>query len=94
MSRDKGMQQAQMEQFSKRISRIEQGGPNTCQTVYTGVQTVETRRGKAVSGVSRGHDTEAQPTRGKLLARGLFSGVLKLILLALGLVIFLKFTGA
>lgn len=81
-------------QFADRIRRIEAGAPNTCATVYTGLQDVDTPRGKRVSGVShRAVAQEGQVLKRTLLALGLKSGLLKLIALGSGLLIFLHFSG-
>ncbi|NIY78731.1 MAG: hypothetical protein HWE33_16600 [Rhodobacteraceae bacterium] len=86
--------QLQHAQFADRIKRIEAGGPNTFATVYTGLQDVDTPKGKRVSGVSHhGVVQEERLLKRTLLAMGLKSGLLKLIALGSGLLIFLHFSG-
>jgi|UPI0008311130 hypothetical protein len=81
-------------QFADRIKRIEAGGANTFATVYTGLQDVNTPKGKRISGVSHGAVAQDDMPRARsLLLAGLKSGLLKLVALGAGLLVFLNFSG-
>jgi hypothetical protein len=88
------MQPAQQAQFADRIRRIQAGGPNTFATVYTGLQDVDTPVGKKVSGVQHiAPRVGGRPTARELLSLGLKSGMLKLVALGSGILLFLHFAG-
>ncbi|ATG46412.1 hypothetical protein [Celeribacter ethanolicus] len=88
------MQPAQQAQFAERIQRIQSGGPNTFATVYTGLQDVDTPAGKKVSGVQhKSAPVEGRLSAAALLSLGLKSGLLKLVALGSGILLFLHFAG-
>ncbi|PTQ71844.1 hypothetical protein [Celeribacter persicus] len=88
------MQDGQQAQFADRIRRIQAGGPNTFATVYTGLQDVDTPAGNKVSGVQhKAPVIEGRLSVGELLSLGLKSGMLKLVALGSGLLLFLHFAG-
>lgn len=89
------MNMAQKQQFTDRISRIHSGGPNTFGTTYCGVQDPDTPKGKTPAGVVH-KKTAASPvhtsSRG-LMRKGLFSGVLQVITLSFGAVLYVTYVG-
>lgn len=88
------MQHSQQSQFADRIKRIQAGGPNTCATVYTGLQDVDTPANKTVSGVRQDAlNAEERLSIAQRLNIGLKSGMVKLIALGSGLLIFMHFAG-
>ncbi|WP_417258801.1 hypothetical protein [Celeribacter sp.] len=88
------MDMTQKTQFTDRIARIQAGGPNTFGTVYCGVQNSNApKRQKVKVTQAQSLQERSGPSKMKLMRVGLQSGLMKVSLLSVLVVGYIRYVG-